>query len=88
MLPAAATEDNGAGVEAWLITTVDLQGARSLTGHPMRSALAAAMPDLSVRVDMDVVDVLLGLDRLACGLAEHHAQLSGSLFPLAAGQTL
>ena len=46
------------------------------------------MPDLSVRVEMDVVDVLLGLDRLACGLAEDRPQLGGGLFPLAAGQTL
>ena len=40
------------------------------------------MPDLPMCFDMDVVNVLLGLDRLARGLAENCAQLGGGLLPL------
>jgi hypothetical protein len=54
----------------------------------MGSVLSAAMSDLSASVDMDVVDVLLGLDRLPCRLAEDRAQLGRRRFPLTAGQTL
>ena len=46
----------------------------------------AATADLPVGIDMDVMDVLFGFDRLSGWLAEHGPQFVGRLFPLGAAQ--
>ena len=44
--------------------------------------------DVSMVLDMDVVNVLFGFNCLAGGLAEYRAQLGGCLLPLRAAQPL
>ena len=44
------------------------------------------MPDLSVRIDLDVMDVLFSFDSVSSGLAKDRPQLGGGLFPLGTGE--
>src|SRR5215216_5899784 len=46
-----------------------------------------ATPNLPMRIDVDMVDVLLGFYRLASRLAEDGAQFGGGLPPLCARET-
>jgi hypothetical protein len=73
------TQNHLSGIDSRCVRRVDLE----LTVCHLASRAGAHVTD-----DVDRVDVLFGLHRLARWFAEHGAQLVSGLLPLGSGQTI